>query len=96
MPDWAHTDGANEWADMSDSDRAEYQRDHASGRWYELPTDERWRLGMAGLYWERPWAQLTPDTLAEVMFGPPVTVWDLFAPDRDERVRAACGIEAAA
>jgi hypothetical protein len=57
--------------------------------WYEVAAEEQWRLGMAGLRERRAWARLAPDTLTEVTFGEPVTVYDLFAPDRDDRVRAA-------
>lgn len=57
--------------------------------WYELPDEEKWAKAMAGLRLTRPWARLAPDTLAEVAFHLAVTVYDLFAPDRDERVRRA-------
>ncbi|MEU0078444.1 hypothetical protein ABZY58_11155 [Micromonospora tulbaghiae] len=53
----------------------------------------KWDKGMAWLRERRPWARLAPDTLAEVAFHLPVTVYDLFAPDRDERVRAAAGLD---
>lgn len=49
---------------------------------------------MGALRERRPWARLAPDTLTEVTFGPPVTIYDLFAPDRDERVRTAFAQEA--
>ncbi|MFG2046043.1 hypothetical protein ACGFIW_01265 [Micromonospora sp. NPDC048935] len=58
-------------------------------QWYDLPRAEQWQTAMDGLRRDRPWARLAPDTLAEVTFGLPVTVYDLFAPDRDDRVRAA-------
>lgn len=90
VPDWAATDGRNEWDAMSADEQTSEWRDHALDRWYDLPAEQRWDLAMAGLRRERPWGRLAPDTLAEVTFGPPVTVYDLFAPDRDERVRAAC------
>ncbi|MEU7170230.1 hypothetical protein ABZ949_01910 [Micromonospora tulbaghiae] len=67
-----------------------------SDGWYELPAAEQWETAMAGLRRERPWARLAPDTLGEVMFGLPVTVYDLFAPDRDERIRAAAFTEVGA
>jgi hypothetical protein len=57
--------------------------------WSELPPGEQWATAMAGLRDERPWAQLTPDTLRTTTFGPGVTVYDLFAPDRDDRVHRA-------
>jgi hypothetical protein len=60
--------------------------------WYDLPDAEQWERALTGLREQRPWARLAPDTLYDVTFGPPVTVYDLLAPDRDERVR---GVEAA-
>mgnify|MGYP001598122955 CR=1 FL=1 len=47
----------------------------------------------AGVDWlraHRPGERLSPDLLGTEMFGPPVTVYDLFAPDRDERMSRAC------
>jgi hypothetical protein len=63
--------------------------EEAQERWYDLPDDERWGRAMAGLRNQRPWARIAPDTLAEVTFGPSVNVYDLFAPDRDDRIRRA-------
>lgn len=57
--------------------------------WYDLPDDEQWDLAMAGLQGRGPHFKLTPESLAGKMFGPPVTIYDLFAPDRDERVERA-------
>lgn len=64
--------------------------------WYALPDAERWRLAMEGLRASQPWARLAPDMLAGVGFGKPVSVYDLFAPDRDERVRRAAAVWQAA
>lgn len=57
-------------------------------RWYALLDDERWNLGIVGLR-RRWWLRLAPNTLDEPTFGAPVTIYDLFAHDRDERVRRA-------
>ncbi|MFI7608750.1 hypothetical protein ACIBTV_27070 [Micromonospora sp. NPDC049366] len=63
-------------------------------RWYDNEdSTARWEAGMAWLRERRPWARLALDTLADVTFHHPVTVYDLFAPDRDERVRTAAGLE---
>lgn len=64
-------------------------RDEYQDEWHELPADEQWRVALAALREQRPWARLAADTLTEVTFGLPVTIYDLFASDRDERVRAA-------
>lgn len=61
--------------------------------WYDLPDDEQWDLAFAGLQSRRPWARIGPDTLAEATFGHPVTIYDLFAPDRDRRVEKAVAPE---
>lgn len=57
--------------------------------WYDLPDDQQWELALAGLRKARPWAQITPESLAGQGFHLGVTVYDLLAPDRDERVRRA-------
>lgn len=57
--------------------------------WYDLPHDEQWSHGVQWLRQRRAWARLAPDTLATVTAGPPVTIYDLYALDRDERVQAA-------
>lgn len=57
--------------------------------WRELDPGETFDAGMVWLRAEQPWAQITPDNLATASFGPPVTVYDLFAGDRDERVARA-------
>lgn len=91
-PDWAVDSGLDEWLAMDDASRADYAREAAMDGWYDLPAAERWEQSMAGLRRERPWARLSPDTLTEVYFHLPVTVYDLLATDRDERVRAAANL----
>jgi hypothetical protein len=71
------------------------QWDGAEDSWYDLPDTEQWRLAMEGLRASQSWARLAPDMVAGVMFGKPVSVYDLFAPDRDERVRHAAAVWAA-
>ncbi len=98
VPSWADTDeGLAEWERdyPTAEDKAARYRDDAADGWYDLPDDERWRLAMAGLRADKPWAQLTPDTL-DTTFGPAVTVYDLLATDRDERVSAAFADEVSA
>lgn len=88
-PDWATGDGQQDWADLSDSDRDSYRRERLQELFAQLPDDERWDRAVAGLRSSRPWARLSPHTLAHTAFGPPFTVYDLFAPDRDERAARA-------
>lgn len=96
-PEWA-TDrrGADEWAGYDPAKRDELRTEAADELWYGLPPDEQWAGAMRGLRVQRPWARLAPDTLREVFFGPAVTVYDLWAHDRDERIRAACAQETGA
>lgn len=91
-PDWADDEGLAEWRAMSEEDRGHQAREAAMDDWYDLPDAEKWDRAMVGLRCERPWARLAPDTLGEMYFHLPVTVYDLLAPDRDERVRAAANL----
>lgn len=87
-PDWADdAEGLAEWEATEDKD--EYQRETRGDEWYELPFEQRWSMAFAGLQQLRPWAQIAPDNLLSTTFATPVTIFDLFAPDRDERVLAA-------
>lgn len=61
--------------------------------WDRLPAREKWDRSMAGLARRRPWAQLESDTLGYYTFGVGATLFDLYAPDRDERVRALAGAQ---
>ena len=92
-PDWADdAEGMAEWDAVED--KAEAQRETRGDEWYDLPIEQRWDMAMAGLRQNRAWAQISPDTLFDTTFHLGVTIFDLFAPDRDERVRAAAdGIE---
>lgn len=92
MPDWARSDeGRARWESdyPSDAERESCYRSWASDQWYDLPEARRWELAMAGLKEHSPWLRLGPDTLDYWTFGPGVTVFDLYAADRDERVRRA-------
>jgi len=96
VPEWVSKDGGVEWGAMSADERAECRQEHAEEQWGDLPAEERWQRSLDGLRAQRPWARLSPETLGEVWFGPCVTVYDLLAPDRDERVRRAWAEEVAA
>ena len=65
------------------------EREERQEAWYELPDDERWDRALEGLRGSKPWLQLSPETLTGNTFYIPVTVYDILAPDRDERVAAA-------
>lgn len=95
-PDWADNEGGMvEWErDYPEADdRLECYTEHAGELWDEIPEQERWDRAMEGLRRTRPWARISLESLGDVFFGPPVTIYDLFAPDRDERVRAAVSDE---
>jgi len=86
MPAWP--EGIPErWDALTGQQQAE--RSARKEAWYELDGGEQWHISMEALRAEKPWLRLAPDTLATVTFGPGVTIYDLFAPDRDERIRAA-------
>lgn len=91
-PDWAEGGGLAEWEAMSAEEKGEHQRDSRHDEWYDLSGEQQWAMAMDGLRRERPWAQLGPDTLRDITFHLPVTIFDLFAPDRDERVRRAAEV----
>lgn len=61
----------------------------ADEQWDELDGQEQFSRALTGLRTRRPWCVLTPDTLASVTIGAAITVYDLLAPDRDQRVAAA-------
>lgn len=74
------------WPDDADGDMPQ--------AWQTLPAERQWEQAMNGLRTMQPWAQISPDSLHEATFGPPVTVFDLLAPDRDKRVLAAAAAAA--
>lgn len=76
------------WEALSDERRQ--QHGARLDAWSELPNAEQWRISLSGLQ-AQPWLQLTPKSLADATFSYPVTIYDLFAADRDERVLAAAG-----
>lgn len=57
-------------------------------QWYGLPDEQKWDLAIAGLRAKRPWALLSPETIDEP-FGDGLTVYDVLAPDKEDRVRRA-------
>jgi hypothetical protein len=59
--------------------------------WYDLPTSEKWAGSMEWLRSQPGGLQITPANLASLRFGHGLTVFDLLAPDRDDRFTAALG-----
>lgn len=76
--------GEDEWAEATDEQRREWQM---TDLWYELGHDVQWDLAIKGLRTKRPFNRIAPETLG-TMIDPGLTIYDLFAPDRDERVEA--------
>ena len=67
-------------------------------QWHARHAEDPDRAFDEGVDWlreHRPTERLSPGLLGTEMFGPPVSVYDLFAPDRDERETRACGGDAA-
>lgn len=80
-----------DWDKASDDGRDEAWADFGRDQWYDQPVDLRWAQSMDWMRQHRPWARLSPETLGNVFFGPPVTVYDLLAPDHVARVERAFG-----
>jgi hypothetical protein len=79
------------------SEAQQQQWDERAEAWYEVEEGERWRISMAALRANRERGmELRPDTWDELYFGKGITVFDLLAPDRDERLERAFGLERAA
>jgi hypothetical protein len=91
-PDWADGDDRAEWDEKTAEEKDDYQRETRHDEWYDLPFEQQWQPAMDALRAEKPWARLSPDTLRVISFHLPVTIFDLFAPDRDERVRRAADL----
>lgn len=97
-PSWADTPkGLAEWERdyPTDGDREERYEDDASDLWYELPDEEQWRLAMDGLRANTGRLEMRPDDWDTFYFRHGLTLADLVADDRDERLDAAFGLERA-
>lgn len=92
-PEWVDDEASREeWLTTYPgvSDRAAYYRDEATDQgWDKFDHSQGWELAMAGLKKRRPWAQISPETLGTVFFGPKVSAYDLHAEDRAARLTAA-------
>lgn len=86
MPAWPA--GVREdWNALTQTQQDE--RRTATTAWYDLPESQQWETAMDGIRRNRPWTNITPTNLATTTFGPPITLFDLFHPDRIDRVHAA-------
>lgn len=65
------------------------ERRTAITAWYNLPESIQWETAMDGIRRDQPWANIGPTNLTTTPFGPPITLFDLFHPDRVDRVHAA-------
>lgn len=89
-PSWANDEkGLAEWESFGEETKQEERNEARQDSWYDLPGEQKWELAMAALREQRPWARIGPDNLRTTSFHKMVTVYDLFAPDRDERIAAA-------
>jgi len=91
MPPWP-TGVPQDWDALTPDQQKE--RTDARRLWYDLEPDQRWETAIAGLRYLRPWANITPENLATATFGPDVNLFDVFHPDRVERVRVAFEVDA--
>lgn len=82
------------WYSISESFPDNGMTDMGYEDWEDLPSPERWRLGMESLrggYWSQRYTglQIKPDDWNDFRFGHKLTVMDLRAPDRDRRIQYA-------
>lgn len=90
-PDWAGDDkGRTEWEQDYPTPEAkeEYYYEQAGDLWYEVPDEEQWALGMAGLRASRDGLELKPDNWQTFRFRHRLSFLDLLTQDRDERLAA--------
>lgn len=96
-PDWAASDeGRAQWeSDYPEPwQREERYRQDAGDLcdlWYDLPDEERWRLGMEGLRTAGGGLEVSPDEFGQYYFTSGLTLPDLLAPDYEERLDRALG-----
>jgi hypothetical protein len=86
MPAWP--DGVTEdWDALTTAQQDERRK--ARTAWYDFPFARQWETAMDGIRRDQPWANITPTNLTTTTFGPAISLFDLFHPDRIERVHAA-------
>ena len=67
-------------------------RETRQDEWHELPADRQWEIGMQYLA-TKPWLQLTPESLGGQWFSKPLTVFDVLADNREERIALVLDVE---
>lgn len=80
-----------EWAEAEPEYREERRQEAHRQLFDELPTEVAWEKCLTWMRKHQPWLQMTPRNLASQGFALGLTVFDLFAIDRDERFRTAAG-----
>jgi hypothetical protein len=86
MPAWP-AGVAEDWDALTPMQRDERRK--ARTVWYDLPEPRQWETAMDGIRRDQPWANIAPKNLTTTTFGVPITLFDLFHPDRIDRVHAA-------
>lgn len=71
---------------LSEEQRAERRKRYAE--WNDLTSNQQWEYGVRELTENLSSVQISPATLRSGTFGPGVTLFDLFAEDRIERVES--------
>jgi hypothetical protein len=91
LPDDWRPEGieADEWAAMGDDERDGCRQGYTDDSWYDLDDAEQWRLAMVALRKQPGLLELTPTNWNTFRFRHKLTVFDLLAADRDERLDAA-------
>lgn len=91
IPDGWQRDGwsVEEWADLDDGERAEYWQEHVDDQWWSQPELARREQAMAGIRSSWKLLEIKPETFGDYRFDEGLTVLDLNAADRDERLEQA-------
>jgi hypothetical protein len=71
------------------ADDCERPHDDTSEQWYELSSEERWRLGMTWLREQRGGLQIKPENFSTYTFRHGLSAFDIKAPDWRERLDKA-------
>lgn len=69
--------------------------DERADAWFEIEPAEQWRISMTALRGHEKGLEMRPDTWNDLYFGKRITVFDLLAGDRDERLARVFGLQPA-
>jgi hypothetical protein len=89
---WFPAELGEDYTKLTEQQQREW--DVRADAWYEIDDAEQWRIAVPALRANRKEGmEMRPDTWRELYFGNGLTVFDLLAPDRAERLDKAFGLE---